>query len=274
MERLHSAADSDESWWFNWHCTAARPMEAEHRAVCADVSSWLQLGGMSACAPIWAVFLYSMLRRHLLRKRAPSLHRLHRAPRPRTRLSISVTELKGFILTRHWRDAPAGTEIEFWLATEDGPKKVVLSAQTSVAFVPARHSAAVEAQRGAFPRMQLRPLALRTFHQEAVIGVYATHFRQLGKLARALQSLNIPLLEADVRPHDRYLMERFILGWNGIQFDLRVLQKTADDCGVKLLLGRGRQLIQWRTHPAKQGYLHGTECMCGDICCVGQPIHC
>ena len=268
-----------------------------------------------------------------------------------------MTELNGFILTRHWRDAPAGTEIEFWLATQAGPKKVVLTAQTSVAFVQARHRDAVEAQRAAFPRMQLRPLELRTFHQEPVIGVYATHFRQLRKLARALEPQEIALLEADVRPHDRFLMERFItagvlieggraegarivdcrlkpvsdyrpvlkvvsldietsqhealysvaldgmaervvfmlgepssevgealdftlvycatrqamieqlnawfdrndpdviLGWNVIQFDLRVLQKTADESGVKLLLGRERQPIQWRTHPGKQGYL-------------------
>jgi len=46
-----------------------------------------------------------------------------------------------------------------------------------------------------------------------------------------------------------------LIGWNVIQFDLRVLQKTADDCGVPLLLGRERRPIEWRTHPGKQGYL-------------------
>ena len=46
-----------------------------------------------------------------------------------------------------------------------------------------------------------------------------------------------------------------IIGWNVIQFDLRVLQKTADDCGTPLLLGRERTPIAWRTHPGKQGYL-------------------
>ena len=268
-----------------------------------------------------------------------------------------MTAFKGFILTRHWRDAASGTEIEFWLATDAGPRKVVLAAQTSVAFVPARHRDAVQAQLGAFARMQLRPLQLRTFEQEPVIGVYATHFRHLRQLARALAPQDIALLEADVRPHERYLMERFIsagvvieggraqgssilgcrlrpaadyrptlklvsldietsqhedlysialdgmaervvfmlgerppegsapldftliycptrkamieqlnawferndpdviVGWNVIQFDLRVLQKTADDCAVKLLLGRDRQTIQWRTHPGQKGYL-------------------
>ncbi|WP_028603472.1 DNA polymerase II [Ottowia thiooxydans] len=266
------------------------------------------------------------------------------------------TVFKGFILTRHWRDTPAGTEIELWLATDDGPRKVVLTAQKSVAFVPARHQHTVEAQLADFPGMQIRPLELKTFHHEPVVGIYAAQFRQLGKLSRALKPHDIPLFEADVRPHDRYLMERFlfagvqieggreegrtivdcrlkpapeyrpalrvvsldietsqhealysvaldgmaervvfmlgepqahsepldfsliycpsrrvmierlndwlaendpdvILGWNVIQFDLRVLQKTADDCGVKLLLGREGQTTQWRAHPRKQGYL-------------------
>ena len=44
---------------------------------------------------------------------------------------------QGFILTRHWRDTAVGTEIEFWLATDAGPRLVRLAAQISVAFIPA-----------------------------------------------------------------------------------------------------------------------------------------
>ncbi|MEJ8852308.1 DNA polymerase II [Variovorax rhizosphaerae] len=274
---------------------------------------------------------------------------------------MSSIEPQGFILTRHWRDAAAGTEIEYWLATDSGPMKVVLGSQISVAFVEARHRAEVEAYLATAPGPELRELELKTFHQMPVIGVYAKHFRQLGRMARALQTQGIPLLEADVRPHDRYLMERFIfagvkveggrsdcrtivdcklkpapeyrpalrvvsldietsqdealysialdgmpervvfmlgeppsdapseldepadfsliycptrksmierlndwierndpdvvIGWNVIQFDLRVLQKTADTCGTPFLLGRERRPIDWRTHPGKQGYL-------------------
>lgn len=269
-------------------------------------------------------------------------------------------ELKGFLLTRHWRDAPTGSVIEYWLATHTGPKKVVLAAQSSVAFVEARHRAAVEAQLPAIPGLQLRELELKTFRQEPVIGVYARQHRLLGRLARALEPQNIPLYEADVRPHDRYLMERFItagvsveggrpegtaifdcrlqpapdfrpalkvvsldietsaheelysialdgtgervvymlgeppaqapepddfrlvycpgrkamieqlnewferndpdviIGWNVIQFDLRVLQGTADACASPLLLGRERQSVEWRKHPGKQSYLFAT----------------
>ncbi|KQP35460.1 DNA polymerase II [Pseudorhodoferax sp. Leaf274] len=276
---------------------------------------------------------------------------------------MASTELKGFILTRHWRDTPDGTDLEYWLATDAGPRRLLLRAQTSVAFVAARYRAAVEARLAAMPGLALRVLDLRSFGQEPVLGVYARQFRLLGKLARALQPLGIALYEADVRPHDRHLMERFItagvvveggqhdgadivdgrlrpapdyrpslkvvsldietsateelysialdgtgtrtvlmlgeapaqapapatpagpldfalvycasrqqmlerlnawfaahdpdvvIGWNVVQFDLRVLQKTADACGVPLLPGRGRQPIAWRTHPGQQGYL-------------------
>ncbi len=44
---------------------------------------------------------------------------------------------EGFLLTRHWRDTPGGTEVEFWLATDNGPLRVVLPPQESVAFIPA-----------------------------------------------------------------------------------------------------------------------------------------
>lgn len=43
----------------------------------------------------------------------------------------------GFILTRHWRDTPQGTEVSFWLATDNGPLQVTLAPQESVAFIPA-----------------------------------------------------------------------------------------------------------------------------------------
>ncbi|MFL6607361.1 MAG: hypothetical protein ACJ8HF_03910, partial [Pseudomonas sp.] len=36
---------------------------------------------------------------------------------------------QGFVLTRHWRDTPAGTEVEFWLATDAGPRRVRLPVQ-------------------------------------------------------------------------------------------------------------------------------------------------
>jgi len=51
---------------------------------------------------------------------------------------------QGFVLTRHWRDTPAGTEVEFWLATDAGPRRVRLAHQPSVAFIPAAQREAAD----------------------------------------------------------------------------------------------------------------------------------
>lgn len=45
-----------------------------------------------------------------------------------------------------------------------------------------------------------------------------------------------------------------IIGWNLIQFDLRVLQKHAERYGVPLRLGRGGDALEWREHGFKQGH--------------------
>lgn len=134
---------------------------------------------------------------------------------------MAPTSQQGFILTRHWRDTRDGTEIEFWLATDDGPRKVRLDAQTSVAFAEAGQRSAIEAQlaldtgggRGgqrSDARIDVRELPLKTFDREPVVGIYASHYKQLTALERTLRERGIKLYEADIRPPERYLMERFI----------------------------------------------------------------
>jgi len=264
---------------------------------------------------------------------------------------------QGFILTRHWRDAPNGTEIEFWLATDDGPRKIRLTMQTSVAFAEARERSAIEALLDKSDGIELRELKLKTFEQEPVVGVYSSRYKQLTALERTLRDHGIKMYEADIRPPERYLMERFItagvqveggridgmtirdcklkpapdyrpklkmvsldietsayedlysialegcgqrqvymlgappaeapagidfaleycatprqlierlnawmarhdpdvlVGWNVVQFDLRVLQKNADKHKIALTLGREGKTIEWREHPGKQGYM-------------------
>ena len=121
-----------------------------------------------------------------------------------------VARQQGFLLTRHWRDTAAGTEVDFWLATDDGPRHVRLPPQPSVAFVPAAQREQAElllrGERGA----ELRPLELRDFHQRPVLGLYCQQYRHLLKLEKRLRSDGLDLYEADVRPPERYLMERFI----------------------------------------------------------------
>ena len=260
---------------------------------------------------------------------------------------------QGFILTRHWRDTPQGTEVEFWLATDAGPLKVVLPPQESVAFIPERQRAEVEGLMAGEKGVRLTPLSLRDFHRQPVFGLYCNQHRQLMRLEKLLRENGITVYEGDVRPPERFLMERFItapvwvdgeprsdtlinarlkpapeyrpplkwvsldiettrhgevtciglegcgdrvvfmlgpengaartldfrleyvasrpqmlqrlnawfaeydpdviIGWNLVQFDLRVLQKHAERYGVPLTWGRGNLPLEWREHGFKNG---------------------
>ncbi|GGC93188.1 DNA polymerase [Undibacterium terreum] len=94
--------------------------------------------------------------------------------------------------------------------TDDGPRKILLRAQTSVAFAKAAQGAAIEPLLSRIPGVKLQDLPLKTFHQEPVLGVYCKQYKQLLRLEKTLKENGIPMFEADVRPAERYLMERFI----------------------------------------------------------------
>jgi DNA polymerase-2 len=269
---------------------------------------------------------------------------------------VSLTKLEqGFILTRHWRDTPAGTEVDFWLATDGGPRHVRLRHQTSVAFVPAEQRERVESILRREAPLDLRPLELRDFHHRPVMGLYCPQYRQLTGQEKRLKQGGVDVYEADIFPPERYMMERFItapvwfggepqsdgtlvngelkpaadyrpslklvsldietsvhaelysialegcgqrqvymlgppngdagqldfdleycetraqlleklntwierhdpdaiIGWNLVQFDLRVLQQHAEQYRVPLKLGRGGAVMEWREHGLKQNH--------------------
>lgn len=127
--------------------------------------------------------------------------------------------MQGFLLTRHWRDTATGTEVEFWLATDDGPRHIRLAPQSSVAFIPAEQRERAEAVLSGERAVELRALAMRDFRQRPVLGLYCRHYRRLLALGKRLRENGIDVYETDVRPPERYLMERFITGpvWFGGQ---------------------------------------------------------
>nr|WP_218166171.1 DNA polymerase II [Pseudomonas sp. F1002] len=261
---------------------------------------------------------------------------------------------QGFVLTRHWRDTPAGTEVSFWLATDQGPRFVRLPVQTSVMFIPQAHRKPAELQLKGERGIELRDLALCDFHHRPVLGLYTQQHRQLMDLEKRLRRAGIDVYEGDVRPPDRYMMERFItapvlfggkageggmlveaqmkpapdyrpplklvsldiettaqgdlysialegcgerqvymlgppnntdavdfkldycdtraellerlnvwlathdpdaiIGWNLVQFDLRVLHEHAQRLNLPLLLGRGGDAMGWREHGSRNHY--------------------
>ncbi|QCI12011.1 DNA polymerase II [Pseudomonas putida] len=117
---------------------------------------------------------------------------------------------QGFVLTRHWHDTPQGTCVEFWLATDQGPRLLRLAPQESVAFVPQAQGAHARVLLSDEAGVELKPLRLRDFEQRPVVGLYCRQHRQLLQLEQRLRSAGIEVFEADIRPPERYLMERFI----------------------------------------------------------------
>lgn len=116
----------------------------------------------------------------------------------------------GFLLTRHWRDTPTGSEVVLWLATDQGPQRLVLPAQESVAFIPQEFQAQTEALIRDERHTRLQPLDLKDFRRRPVLGLYCRSHRQLQSIEKRLRENGIAVYEADIRPPERYLMERFI----------------------------------------------------------------
>lgn len=114
------------------------------------------------------------------------------------------------MLTRHWRDTPQGTEVDFWLATDEGPQKIRLPAQESVAFLPVEQQERTEQLLLGEKGYILRPLPLKDFRLRPVVGLYCNGHRQLMRIEKMLKDGGLTLYEADIRPPERFLMERYI----------------------------------------------------------------
>ena len=127
---------------------------------------------------------------------------------------MSDTPQQGFLLTRHWRDVgnngDDGVEVELWLATDDGPYCLRLPPAEAVAFVPAEQEAMLRTLLQRERGVALRPLALCDFRGRPVLGLYCRHYRHLMRLEKRLREHGIDVYEADIRPTERFLMERFI----------------------------------------------------------------
>ena len=153
-----------------------------------------------------------------------------------TAAATTTAPALGFVLTQHWRDTPTGTEVEFWLATDAGPRLLRLAQQPAVAFIPEAQRAQANALLQGERDVELRPLGLRDFQQRPVLGLYCQHYRQLLHLDKLLRGAGVDVYEADIRPPERYLMERFITapvsfsgrpGADGVLFDAQL--KPAPD---------------------------------------------
>jgi DNA polymerase-2 len=108
-----------------------------------------------------------------------------------------------FLLSREWRDGDAGVEIVLWARAADLPVRARFSRIEAVMFVP--RSADARADRRAS-----RPLTAPDG-----VPVDALYFRSQRRLVEERDRLRASggvAFESDVKPHERFLMERFVTG--------------------------------------------------------------
>lgn len=119
---------------------------------------------------------------------------------------------KGFLLTRQAQDRGNSLQIILWLKTGVGVKKLIIDNELAVFFIEEKQVVQAEQllQQHGILLVKQQQLALKTFTQQTVHGFY---FKTLGQFYRArdcLKQAQIKCYEDDIRPDDRYLMERFI----------------------------------------------------------------
>ncbi len=118
----------------------------------------------------------------------------------------------GFLLTRQAKDRGNSLQIILWLKTTTGAKKLIVANELTVFFVEEQQAAKAEQllfkQGVTLFKQQL--LALKTFSQKTVHGFYFNTLSQFYRARDCLKLAQIKCYEDDIRPDDRYLMERFI----------------------------------------------------------------
>jgi DNA polymerase-2 len=129
----------------------------------------------------------------------------------------------GFLITRHWQDSAAGIRLDFWLSSDQGPIQVVITGQKAIFFIRAIDSEAAASLLKRLGSIVIKPLELQSFKFEPLCGLYFDSQQTLYRARDLLKQNNIPCYESDIRPTERYLMERFITAPMSVESDYSAL---------------------------------------------------
>ncbi len=117
----------------------------------------------------------------------------------------SNNDLKAFLLTRDWRDTQSGLELRFWASSDAGPIQIIVEGQKAVCFI-------LRSETYDQPGIDRKPVHLKTLDGQDVDALYFSKQRDLQGFINPSVVPRQSLYETDIRPPDRYLMERFIQG--------------------------------------------------------------
>lgn len=120
--------------------------------------------------------------------------------------------LRGFLLSRQWRDTPNGISLSFWLSSAQGPIHINIDRQQAVCFIRRDNNINVNGliQNSKPKDIERKPLELQTLDHEPIDALYFKQQRHLNTLRDQLSFDKTHLLESEIKPTERYLMERFI----------------------------------------------------------------
>ena len=125
---------------------------------------------------------------------------------------LDKKNLVGFLLSRQWRDTPDGITLHYWLSSPKGPVQIIIDRQQAVCFIRNENTLNLDSFNSLNNNQDItrKTLKLQTLDNEAVDGLYFNQQRQLNHLREHLAYDKSQLLESEIKPTERYLMERFI----------------------------------------------------------------
>ncbi|WP_260680572.1 DNA polymerase II [Thalassotalea sp. PS06] len=121
--------------------------------------------------------------------------------------------MPGFVLTRQIQETVNGIQLIFWLQTDSGPVKLEIDGEQPVFFVETKYAnSAAQTLKQHNINHNNRELELTAYNSNKVTGFYFQRLSQFYVARDRLKEQGIKVYEDDVRPDDRFLMERFIYG--------------------------------------------------------------
>jgi len=128
-----------------------------------------------------------------------------------------------FLLTRYAQDTPQGIQLEFWFSSDQGPLQVYITQQQQVCFIRQQDKQRVDETLKNHPALsrtvEIKDLELTDFSFNPMAALYCTSLKAFYRIRDILTQQHIDFFEADIRPTERYLTERFITGPVSIETD-------------------------------------------------------
>ena len=119
-----------------------------------------------------------------------------------------LEENTGYILTRQAVDKNGKLELSYWVKTQEDTVQVLPDKQHCVLFADLDAAPMLLNKNG----ITVKEHGYRSFSDEPVVSVLSASLKHHRDTIQYLKAANIGLYEEDIRPADRYLMERNIHG--------------------------------------------------------------